>query len=164
MKQYLIPFIVGVCFVIVCLLSFKIGNEGGYQRGYSDALNAPHKADTIFKTDTHFIDKPVEVWKTKEKIVYKPVKVDSLITIHDTTYVALERETKGYLGEEYEAQVSGIEPALDWVKVFPKTAYITNTVIEKRKWGFGAALGPSVVYDGKIHGGIGVTFGLQYNF
>lgn len=164
MKQYLIPFIVGVCFVIVCLLSFKIGSEGGYQRGYSDALNAPHKADTVFKTDTHFIEKPVEVvkWKDREKPVYVPK--DSLIYIHDTTLVAMPREFKQYSREEYEAQVSGIDPSLDWIKVFPKSAYITNTVIEKRKWSLGVTVGPSVVWDGKVHAGIGGTFGLGYNF
>lgn len=164
MKQYLIPFFIGVFAVVFCLVAFLIGKTDGYQRGYSDALNAPHKADTVFKTDTHFINNPVETirWKEKEKLVR--VAVTDTVYHHDTTFIMLPKEFKQYNGEEYSAQVSGIEPSLDWIKVFPKTAYVTNTVIEKRKWAFGATLGPAIVYDGKVHGGIGVAVGIGYNF
>ena len=164
MKNYLIAAIIGIGVAACMLVTFLIGRESGYALGYASALNEPHKADTIWKTDTHFVDKPVEKWKTVEKVVYLPVKVDSLVTIHDTTYIALERERKGYSGDDYELEITGVEPNLEWVKVFPKTAYITNTVVKKQKWSFGATLGPSVVYNGGLHTGIGVTAGLSYNF
>lgn len=162
MKNYLIAALVGIGIAACMLVTFLIGRERGYSLGYSDALNEPHKADTVWQTDTHYVDKPVEKWKIKEKLVY--VKVDSLVTVHDTTYVALEREIKGYSGEDYQAQVSGIEPSLDWIKVFPKTAYITNTVVEKRRWSWGVTAGPGVLWDGSFHGGVCIVAGLQYTF
>lgn len=164
MKQYLIPFLVGVALIACGIVTFQIGKGLGYDKGFAEALNQPHKADTIWKTDTHFVDRPVEKWKTKEKLVY--VKVDSLITVHDTTYVALEREIKGYKGEHYEAQVSGVEPSLDWIKVFPKTAYIQNTVVQKRKWSFGVSVGPGVFWNGgkEIKPGVGAVAGVQFSF
>lgn len=165
MKQYLIPFLVGVALVACMLVTFQIGKGLGYDRGFVEALNQPHKADTIWKTDTHFVDRPVEKWRTKEKLVYVPVKVDSLITIHDTTYVALEREIKGYKGEHYEAQVSGVEPSLDWIKVFPKTAYIQNTVVQKKKFTWGVTAGPGAFFNGKdVQFGVGAVVGFGYNF
>lgn len=163
MKQYLIPFLVGVALVACMLVTYQIGRGIGYDKGVAEALNQPHKADTIWKTDTHFVDRPVEVWRTKEKLVY--VKVDSLITVHDTTYVALEREQKGYKGEDYEAQVSGVEPALDWIKVFPKTAYVQNTITMRKRWSFSITGGPGVFWDGReIKPGAGIVAGFGYNF
>lgn len=162
MRQYLIPFLVGVTLVACMLVTFQIGKARGYSSGYSDALSLPVRSDTVWRTDTHFVDRPVEVWRTKEKLVY--VKVDSLITVHDTTYVAMEREQRGYKGEDYEAQVSGVEPALDWIKVFPKTAYIQNTITTRKRWSFGITAGPGVLYDGSVHGGVGIVAGIQYNF
>ena len=138
----------------------------GYRKGYKVALALPHQPDTVWRTETRYIEKPVEVvkWKDREKPVYVPVNKDSLVYIHDTTYIALEREYKLFEGENYQAQVSGIDPALDWLKINQQTAYITNTVVDKRRWTFGITAGPGVIWDGSFHGGIGVVAGLQYNF
>ena len=64
-------------------------------------------------------------------------------------------------GKEFR---SGIDPALDWLKINQQTAYITNTVVDKRKWTFGITAGPGVIWDGSFHGGIGIVAGLQYRF
>ena len=165
MKQYLLPFIVGVALVACILVSFLIGMGRGYSEGYEKAMNEPHKTDTIVKVDTHFVDRPVEKWKTKEKVVFVPVKVDSLVTIHDTAYIALERERKGYSGDDYELEITGIEPNLEWIKTYQKTQYITNTVVEKKKWSFGVSAGPGIVWDGKeVKPGAAIIIGLQRNF
>ena len=164
MKNYLIAFLVGVGLVLIMLVFFWIGKEMGYAKGYDDALNLPHKSDTVEVIKTVEIEKPVEVvkWKDREKLVYVPV--DSLIYVHDTTLVAMEREYKQYKDETYEAQVSGVDPSLDWIRINQKTEYITNTVVKKQKWGFGVTVGPGVVWDGKVHGGVGIVAGLSYNF
>lgn len=148
-------------FFICCLASYFTGESKGYKRGISELTT---KTDTIWRTDTHFVDRPVEKWHEVEKLVYVPVNDTTLIHVHDTTYVALEREIKGYSGDNYEAQVSGIQPELDWIKVFPKTAYIKETKMVKRRWTFGVTAGPGVLYNGQIHGGVGIVAGLQYNF
>lgn len=165
MKQYLIPFLVGVALIACGIVTFQIGKAGGYQRGYNEALNLPHKPDTVWKVDTHFVYQPVEVvkWKDRERLVY--VKVDSLVTVHDTTYVAMEREFKKYTGDHYEAQVSGVAPALDWIKVFPKTAYISNTVVQKKRWSWGITAGTGAFWNGgNVQFGVGAVVGFGYNF
>ena len=162
MKQYLIPFLVGVAFIALGIVTYQIGHGAGYAEG----INQPHKPDTVWREKTVYVDKPVEVvkWKDREKPVYVPVNKDSLVYIHDTTFIALEREYKLYDGENYQCQVSGIDPALEWLKINQQTAYITNTVVDKRKWTFGITAGPGILYDGKIHAGLGIVAGVQYRF
>ena len=164
MKQYLIPFLVGVALVACMLVTYQIGRGIGYDKGVAEALNQPHKADTIWKTDTHFVDRPVEKWREKIKEYYVEVPAWDTVTVHDTVFLRMQAERVKYEGEEYRAVVTGVEPRLESIAVFPKTAYITNTVVQKKRWGFGFSVGPGVFYDGSIHGGVGVVAGLQYNF
>lgn len=164
LKQYLIPFLVGVCLVACCLVFHQIGSAAGYQKGYDDALALPHKADTVWQDKPVYIDKPVPVvkWKEREKLVYVPK--DSLIYVHDTV-PALPREFKQYSGENYTAQVSGIDPTLDWIKFQQQTAYITNTVVQKKRWSWGVSAGPGLVWDGKsVKPGAAIVIGGQFNF
>lgn len=164
-KKYLFSFLFGVGLVACCLVFFLVGKWTGYQRGYDAAMSEPHKADTVFKVDTHFVDRPVEKWKTKEKVVFVPVHDSTLVTIHDTTYIALNRERKGYSGDDYELEITGIEPNLEWIKTYQKTQYITNTIVEKKRWSFGVTAGPGVMWDGKeIKPGLGIVAGFGYNF
>ena len=124
------------------------------------------QSDTVVVVDTHYIEKPVpvEVWKDIEKPVYIAVKDTMVVHTHDTLIFAVERETKRYSGEDYEAQVSGVEPQLDWIKTFPKTVTITNTVQDTRRLTFGITAGPGIVWNGSLHAGVGVVAGVQYRF
>lgn len=167
LKQYIIPFLVGVAFIACGIVIHQIASSRGYDKGYSDGVNAPHKADTVWKERVVEIEKPVPVvqWKEREKLVYVPVNKDSLVYVHDTTYMPLQREYKQYSGENYTAQVSGVDPSLDWLKFNQPTAYITNTVVEKKRWSFGVTAGAGVFWDGRdIKPGAGIVAGVQYNF
>ena len=164
MKQYLIAALIGAGIVACMLVMFIIGRERGYGQGYSDAMNQPHKADTVWRTDTIIHETPVEKWKTIEKPVYIAVVDSQIVHIHDTTYIALNREIKGYSDTDYQCEISGIEPNLNWIKVFPKTAYITNTIVEKKRWSFGITAGPGVLYNGSVQFGVGAVVGFGYNF
>ena len=95
-------------------------------------------------------------------MVYVPIT--DTIHHHDTTYSVLPREYKRYEDESYEALISGIDPLLEWIKVNQKTAYITETKTIRKRWGFSATLGPSVLYNGDWHAGLGATVGFSYNF
>lgn len=147
------------CIVGAGLLGYGIG-------GRRALAGLEVQRDTVVTVDTHFIDRPVEVvkWKDREKLVYIAVNDTALVTIHDTTFVAVEREIKRYSGEDYEAQVSGVQPQLDWVKVYGKTVTVTNTVKDTRRWTFGVTAGPGLVWNGSVHAGIGVVAGVQYRF
>jgi len=164
MKQYLIPFLVGVAIVAIGIVTFQIGRAGGYQKGYDDALALPHKADTIFKVDTHFIEKPVEKWREKIKEYYVEVPAWDTVTVHDTVFLRMQAERVQYEGEEYRAVVTGVEPRLESIAVFPRTAYITNTVVQKKRWSWNASVGPGVFYNGSVQFGVGAVVGFGYNF
>ena len=123
--------------------------------------------EVIVKTDTIRIDHPVPeyVYIDREKPVYLPVHDTALVVIRDTTYIAVEREIRGYSGDDYHLQVSGVAPALDWIEVFAKQTTITNTIPDVRRWTFGISAGPALVYDFHgIHAGLGVVAGVQYRF
>lgn len=157
LKNYLIPFIVGVAFIASGIAIYQIGRR----RGYDDALALPHKADTVWQDKPVYIDKPVPVvqWRDREKIVYVPVKEDSLVYVHDTTFMPLPREFKQYSGENYTAQVSGIDPSLDWLNINQKTAYITNTVEKPIPYDWTLSAFGEVGYPLGVRGG--VTFDKQ---
>lgn len=163
MEKYLLPFLVGVAFVALCIVTYQIGHGAGY----ADGINQPHKADTVWREKTVYVDKPVEVvkWKDREKLVYVPVNKDSLVYVHDTTFMPLPREYKQYSEENYTAQVSGIDPALDWIKINQKTAYITNTVVQKKRWSWSITAGPGAFWNGgNVQFGVGAVVGFGYNF
>ena len=137
----------------------------GYHKGRK-SVKCPviEKTDTIYRTDTHFVEKPVEVikWKEKEDTVY--VAVRDTIVRNDTTYVVLPREHKVYEDSTHKAEISGMEPRLEWIQVNQRTVTITNTIQDKRRWTFGVTAGPGIIWNGSFHGGVGIVAGLQYRF
>ena len=163
-QKFVLAFFVVVGLFLAAGFSFKIGQKRGYRSGYDAALNEPHKADTVWKTDTFLVDNPVEKIRWKDRLVYVPVTDSVIVHHHDTTYVALEFEKVEYSDSTYRAEVSGFQPKLDWIEVYPKTAYITNTVVKTRKWGFGVTAGPGLIWNGSFYGGVGLVAGLSYTF
>lgn len=154
--------IIAAAFFLLCTITCWFW---GFSSG-KKSVKCPviEKTDTLWRTVTRYVDRPVEVikWRDREKPVY--IAVHDTTKINDTTYVVLPREYKVYQDSTYSAQVSGIDPALDWIKFNQKTAYITNTVIQRKRWGFSVTAGPSVLWNGQVHAGIGATVGFSYNF
>ena len=64
------------------------------------------------------------------------VAVHDTTRINDTTFVVLPREVRQYADSTYRAQVSGVEPSLDWIEVYQRTTTITNyiTKVQRPKW------------------------------
>ena len=138
----------------------------GYDRGRR-SVKCPviEKTDTVYRTDTHFVEKPVEVikWKEKEKTVY--VAVRDTIVRNDTAYVVLPREHKVYEDSTYKAEISGVEPRLDRIEVYARTQTITSTIVkEAPRWSLGVTAGPGLLYDGNLHAGVGIVAGVQFRF
>ena len=91
----------------------------------------------------------------------KPVVRDCTVVRHDTVRLAVVREPieqidtfldsvavdipivqKKYEDSMYTAWVSGYNPSLDSLRIYPPTYYITETVYKKqRRWGVGAMAG-----------------------
>lgn len=146
---------------LFCFFAFKIGKDKGYSEGYF----AHHPSDTTFVVDTHFVDRPVEIVKyvDRERPVY--IAVHDTTRINDTTFVVLPREVKTYADSTYRAQVSGVQPSLDWIEVYQRTQTITQYIDHPApRWSFGVTAGPGVFWSGEIRFGIGIVAGVQYRF
>lgn len=141
--------------VFASLLLFKFCSRNREDTG------APSDTIFIFHTDTSYIRDTVFVYYPR------PVSVlvsDTLI-VRDTV---LLKEHKFYKDSLYEAWVSGYEPSLDSICVFPVTKTITNTitntVIEtkevKKKTPFGIGIQAGYGYPHGAYVGIGIS----YNF
>lgn len=164
----------------------RIGREAGvregYVAGYADGFAAPHPSDTTYiVTDTSHHEAPAPVTAKPsgtEKMLLGTIaeltaRIDSLRAVKpDTAFVEVPVpiEVKTYREEDYEAQVSGWHPSLDWVNVYPKTIVVTQWAdppapTRKTRVGFGFAAGPAVIWtpDG-IKTGAGVAGGLSITF
>lgn len=91
------------------------------------------KTDTLTLWDTITIDKPVYIKERVVENIYVPVADTVLISKNDTTFIVLPRTQKEYSDTLYHAWVSGYQPALDSIKVFQRTEYITTTITAKPK-------------------------------
>lgn len=167
-------FIPSILFLVAVLGISCVTYFIGYDKGFRQAPVVEVR-DTIFKRETLTVYEPKETIKYKDKLVFVPVHDTTLIHAHDTTYVALEREHKLYEGENYSAKVSGIDPALDWLKINQQTAYITNTIEKPTpyKWslsafgdvGYPLGLRAGLTFDKQVSGPLRwyIQGGYEYN-
>ena len=155
----------------VCVVSYfagrvkgrRIGYEVGWSEGFAAGWAAPHPADTATRTDTVFIDRPVEVVRWRDRVEY--LAVTDTIRVADSVFVAVPIEVRQYTDSTYRAQVSGWHPSLDWIEVYARTQTITSTIVkEAPRWSLGVTAGPGLLYDGNLHAGLGIVAGVQYRF
>ena len=107
---------------------------------------------TITKVDTVRYDNPVPVFVRSTDTLY----------VHDTILI---KEQKVFKDSTYMAWVSGYQPELDSIEVYPKTVtnYITTEVtktvtkIKKPKWVI--SVGGGVGYNGKVEPYVGLNAG-----
>ena len=121
--------------------------------------------DTMVVHDTIRIDKPVPRYiRTTDTI---RVKVPVAEVLRDTIYVTLSREEKVYEDSTYRAQVSGYEPHLDFIEVYPRTITITEKVTERARrkpWGIGVHAGyGAALDDGRVILSPYIGVGISYN-
>lgn len=152
--KYLVHVIIAI---FMLLLGYTLG-------GYHASQGISSSTETIIRTDT--IRDTIPEVRDSIVVRWKIVRVPSVDTItnelHDSVYVQLPITQKEYADSNYHAWVSGFEPKLDSLYVFPKTIITTNTkVVNARKpWGVGVQLGVGT-YNGKVSPYIGV--GVSYN-
>ena len=104
--------------------AWLIGYIGG--RNYTSKPIPSATVDTLFVRDTLIVDKPAEV-RYEQSVETILVPIHDTTIIHDTTYLVLRREIKEYQGEDYFARVSGYNPCLDYIEVYPKNVVISKT-------------------------------------
>ena len=156
-----------LCIAVAALLLMS----GGYVLGRrSCRSNFPEiggivKTDTLRIRDTVFKDRPVPV---EVKVVdTMPVPVTDTVTVNDTVYLSLPRETKLYGDTTYRAQVSGFRPSLDWIEVYPQTTVVTKNIFvdSRKRWGIGVQAGCGAYFDGgdvslSPYVGIGISWNI----
>lgn len=92
--------------------------------------------------------------------------MNDTIVRRDTIY--LEREQRVYEDKEYKAFVSGFQPRLDSIYVYPKTIYETKVSTRKewRRFTYGVQVGAGVVIPFNSVPSFGgyIGIGVGYNF
>lgn len=88
--------------------------------------------ETIVKYDTIRIESPAEV---KYEVLTKTIRVPvyDTLRIHDTLYMSLPTHRKAYKEDTYYLEISGYNPNLDYIEVYPRTVTITKTETVTRK-------------------------------
>lgn len=135
----------------------------GYFRARNHFCDATKMVtDTLVVRDTHVIEKPVLVERTRKETLLVPVHDTTIV--NDTIYVSLPMESRTYKGEEYLAVVSGYQPSLDLIEVYPKTMVVSKTettTLKPSPWHY--SLDIAVNYGcmgvGYIQPGIGLEIG-----
>lgn len=149
-------------FVAALLLALGLGFLGG-RRSVTPSLL--ERVDTLVIRDTLVDYRPVvtEVRKVRVDTVRLAVaQPPDTVVVHDTVEVEVPIVFSRYRGDNYDIGVSGFLTELEYVKVYPQTKIVTKGYsIEPRRWGFGVAVGPSVLVapSGKVNAGLGVTGG-----
>lgn len=149
-------------FVAALLLALVLGFLGGRRSVTRPLLE---RVDTLTIRDTIIDYRPVvtEVRTVRVDTVRLAVAQPSdTVVIHDTVEVEVPIVFSRYHGDNYDIGVSGFRTELEYVKVYPLTKIVTKGYsIEPKRWGFGVAVGPSVLVtpSGRMNAGLGVTGG-----
>lgn len=132
-----------ILLIACCIISFL----GGYDYASKHCYNVSTVTDTIIERET-ITAIPDTVYRTVA-LGYKTVKVvihDTLCKI-DTVEVALPYVQREYRDSNYNAWVSGYEPALDSIRLFPKTTIVRESKVVRqkdRRWGIFGGVGIGV--------------------
>ena len=152
------------------LTAFLFGSLASYfaVKGHFQAKLATltPKEIQVVKRDTLLLNSPI--LREIHKVTHDTIKIvmNDTIVRRDTLY--LEREQRVYEDKEYKAFVSGFQPRLDSIYVYPKTIYETKVSTQKewRRFTYGMQVGVGVVMPFNSSPSFGgyLGFGIGYNF
>ncbi len=133
-------------YILITALAFTLGwcsrSPTSRYIGAADTVTSVHVVTKV-DVDTQYIlsPQPYIAW------------IDNSDTIHasDTCYHL--REYKEYQDSNYYAKVSGVQPRLDELRVYPKTVYETQYIYrdivgKPKRWGLGLSAGYGVGKNG----------------
>lgn len=149
-------------FVALLILALGLGFLGGRR---SVTLPLLERVDTLVIRDTVVDYRPVvtEIMTVRvDTVRLAVVQPSDTIFVRDTVEVEVPIVFSRYHGYNYDIGVSGFRTELEYVKVYPQTKIVTKGYsIEPKRWGFGVAVGPSVLVtpSGRMNAGLGVTGG-----
>lgn len=131
---------------------------------YKAETQVVERVDTMLIRDTVIREKPV--YRTEYVFVRDSVRVQ----VHDTLYISLPRQMRVYQDSLYRAEVSGVDPTLDRIEVYPQTEIVTRTetrdifVTSRKRWGIGVQVGYGITKQGQsFYPGPYIGVGVSYN-
>ena len=155
---------------VTLLTAFLFGALASYfaVKGHFQAKLATltPKEIQVVKRDTLRLNSPI--LREIHKVTHDTIKIvmNDTVVRRDTIY--LEREQRIYEDEDYKAFVSGFQPRLDSIYVYPKTIYETKVSTQKewRRFTYGVQVGVGVVMPFTSSPSFGgyVGIGIGYNF
>lgn len=99
--------------------------------------------DTVVRYDTIRMKEPGEIRSFKSSVPLI-LPLSDTIRLRDTVYLVLDREIKEYRDSLFYARVSGYEPSLDYIEVYPRSVVISKTetaTIEPSPWRYSLSVG-----------------------
>ena len=151
-----------IIYLAALLLAFFIG----FNCRHKSTVETITVCDTVVSHDTLIIRQPpvsAQAPLQSRRIV---VAADSVEAAADTDSVAvtLPAVSRKYVGEGYEAYVSGIDPRLDSLRLFSTTKQITTHIAapaRNSRWSVGVSAGYAATPRGlQPYVGIGVSYRL----
>ncbi len=99
--------------------------------------------DTLVRHDTIRIESPPEIRriKTTDTLI---LPITDTLRVRDTIYLVLNRQIKEYRDSLFYARVSGYDPTLDFIEVYPRTMVISKTETTTQNpspWRYGVTVG-----------------------
>lgn len=156
--------------LIISVIAFVIGAAAGMLLSRHCPVFRPQselvvQTDTLTIRDTIVENRPVFVESIRTDTLL--IAIRDTVKVLDTMYVVISREQKHYIGDDYEAWVSGYRPVLDSIYVFPETRYITEEIsptAEPKRWGIGVQVGYGMsLPQGKPEIAPYIGIGISYN-
>lgn len=129
-------------YLLIAALAFGLGwcsrSPTKCNTGKADTVTSIHVVAKV-DVDTQYIlsPQPYLAW------------IDSSDTIHASDTCCHLREYREYQDSNYYAKVSGVQPRLDELRVYPKTVYETQYIYrdivgKPKRWGIGLSAGYGV--------------------
>lgn len=118
-----------------------------HRRGHQRCVTVTNVvSDTVVTRDTVLIDRPVYV-ASRPSTRY--------VTVHDT--IVVPAQTRVYADSNYRAVVSGIDPRLDSITLYPRRITVNHRT--PARWGLGVTAGVTVTPRGlQPSVGVGVVY------
>lgn len=129
-------------YLLIAALAFGLGwcsrSPTKCNTGKADTVTSVHVVTKV-DVDTQYIlsPQPYVAW------------IDNSDTIHASETCCHLREYREYQDSNYYAKVSGVQPRLDELRVYPKTVYETQSIYrdivgKPKRWGIGLSAGYGV--------------------
>lgn len=129
-------------YLLIAALAFGLGwcsrSPTKCNTGKADTVTSVHVVTKV-DVDTQYIlsPQPYVAW------------IDNSDTIHASETCCHLREYREYQDSNYYAKVSGVQPRLDELRVYPKTVYETQYIYrdivgKPKRWGIGLSAGYGV--------------------